>query len=71
MCCCHPYMPNADGTACMEHNGKQRFLPRQYVKAYTEPECENWSEWNDWSDECVWLPPSQMRETYAVRCSAN
>jgi hypothetical protein len=45
-CCCHPYAPSEDGTTCVEHS---------------EPKCESWGDWNDWSEKCLWFPPKQMR----------
>jgi hypothetical protein len=52
-CCCHPYHPNADGTAC---------------EMTTEPECEAYSDWNDWSDKCLFFPPNEMKKDFEEHC---
>jgi hypothetical protein len=52
-CCCHPYEPNEDGTACVE-------IP--------EPECPAFSEWTGWSDKCMWFPIEEMKEDFATHC---
>jgi hypothetical protein len=52
-CCCHPYQPNADGTACEQ---------------YAEPECEAWSDWKGWSDKCMFFPPKQLKKDVEDHC---
>lgn len=52
-CCCHPYKPNRDGTACEE------------VK---EPSCAEYDDWNDWS-ECLWGMPQQVVQEFRSHCA--
>lgn len=52
-CCCHPHAPNAAGDECTEH---------------TEPECQEFGEYNDWNDKCVWFPPDQLRKDFQDHC---
>jgi hypothetical protein len=52
-CCCHPYAPNAEGTECVLHQ---------------EPECEPYSDWNDWSEKCLFFPPKQMKKDFEEHC---
>lgn len=52
-CCCHPYVPSADGTACEMHE---------------EPTCEDWSDWTDWSEKCLFFPPSEMKADLEEHC---
>jgi len=53
-CCCHPFEPNEDGTAC--------------VKVPDEPaDCPAFSEWNNWS-ECLWYPLEDMAKKVKQHC---
>lgn len=52
-CCCHPFMPNEDASECIQHN---------------EPECEAYSEWTDWSEQCVWWPPADIKQQFVDHC---
>jgi hypothetical protein len=52
-CCCHPYQPNADGTAC---------------EMYEEPTCEPFSDWKGWSDKCLFFPPKEMKKDVEEHC---
>jgi hypothetical protein len=53
-CCCAPFVPNDEGTACVEH---------------TPPTCEPFSEWNNWSDKCLFFPPAQMKTDFQEHCN--
>jgi hypothetical protein len=51
-CCCHPYTPNEDGTACVKEE---------------ETKCQAFDKWNKWS-ECLWYPVANMVNKIQEHC---
>jgi len=53
-CCCHPYQPNEDATAC--------------EKVQDPPQCLEYGPYNDWS-QCLWYPMEDMRKKFQEHCA--
>jgi hypothetical protein len=54
-CCCHPYAPKMDGS-------------NHVCEMQREPECEDFTAWNDWTDQCLWFPPDELKTTFQSHC---
>uniref|UniRef100_A0A915I4H7 Uncharacterized protein n=1 Tax=Romanomermis culicivorax TaxID=13658 RepID=A0A915I4H7_ROMCU len=54
-CCCHPYRPNEEGTACIKEE---------------EAKCEPFGQFNEWS-QCLWYPLKDIAEGLKSHCQLD
>jgi hypothetical protein len=58
-CCCHPYKPVE-----AEDGGHK-------CEMQTMPTCDAFTDWNDWTDQCMWFPPEELKNSFKAHCGID